>query len=334
MIRVYLELSQESRELAVAEAVAASEAMGGLIDSDGPAIPGLWGSSLLGEEAAQELASRLALTHRSLALRATADERNSWLIRAGEEGGTARVRRLGSPSGAADVGVLDAGRRFVEGGGHIDLRRPVHRLWLATGGAGEECLLEELAGPAQGSLEARRMPRLPFQRPVSLPPRLGRVAANLARVRRGDRVLDPFVGTGALLAEAGLLGARPYAIDRDDRMVRGALANFAHLGLAAESMVVGDAGTVEFPGESPRFSSILTDPPYGRSSSTGGEESSNLVARILPRWAQRVESGGRVVVVLPSHAPPLTALGRLETAVRLRVHRSLTREFRVYRVES
>jgi putative methyltransferase (TIGR01177 family) len=332
--RAYLELSQESSDLARAEAAAASEALGGAPATDGPNFSGLWEVTLPDERAARSLAARLALMHRCLVLRAPSDDRNSWLQRAGANGGSARVRRLGSPSGTGDPAILDAGRRFVDGGGRIDLRQPDRRFWLGRDTDGEDWLLEELEGSSRSALEARRMPSLPFQRPVSLPPRLGRVAANLARIRMGDRVLDPFAGTGALLAEAGVLGARLYAIDRDDRMVRGMLANLAYLGLAAESVVAGDAGAVELPDEPSKFAAILTDPPYGRSSSTGGEPASELVARVLPRWARRVEPGGRVVVVVPSGAPPLDGIGRLVTALRLRVHRSLTREFRVYRVES
>ena len=176
----------------------------------------------------------------------------------------------------------------------------------------------------------RRMPLLPFQRPVSLPPKLARAAANLARIHPGDRVLDPFLGTGALLAEAGLLGARIYGIDRDPEMVRGALRNLEHLGAPAESLIVGDAGDSEFEPATMRFEAILTDPPYGRSSATGGEAVDRLVERVLGHWSSRLVLGARIVVIVPAGAPPCLPAWELRVAVAVRAHRSLTREFRVY----
>ncbi|MGA8302079.1 MAG: DNA methyltransferase, partial [Thermoplasmata archaeon] len=244
---------------------------------------------------------------------------------------SAAVRRLGSPSsGAADDAVLRAGRAFKSGGGTIDLDHPDRRFWLARGADGTDRLFEEVAAVDRRSASARRMPTLPFQRPVSLPPRLARAAANLARVRSGDRIVDPFVGTGALLAEAGLLGARLYGIDRDAEMVRGALRNFTHLGVTAEELVVGDAGEAEFGGSPVPFDAVLTDPPYGRGSSTGGEGSAEVVDRVLPRWAARVRPGGRLVVIVPAPVEDPGPEWHSVVTVPVRVHRSLTREFQVY----
>jgi tRNA (guanine10-N2)-dimethyltransferase len=143
-------------------------------------------------------------------------------------------------------------------------------------------------------------------------------------------VLDPFLGTGALLAEAGLLGARLYGVDRDPEMVRGALRNLAHLGVAAEELLVGDAAEVDFDDPHVRFDAVLTDAPYGRSSSTGGEPVNRLIQHVVPRWARRLTRGGRVVLIVPKGSPEIPGIGRLAGSPSLRVHRSLTREFRVY----
>jgi tRNA (guanine10-N2)-dimethyltransferase len=156
------------------------------------------------------------------------------------------------------------------------------------------------------------------------------VAANLARVRTGDRVVDPFVGTGALLLEAALLGARVTGVDRDDEMVRGALRNFAQVGRPADAFTVGDAADA-FPAPGGvGWDAVLTDPPYGRASGSGGEPPSELLRRVLPRWAERVRAGGAVVVVVPGGDDPLGEEWVRTVGVPDRVHRSLTREFRVY----
>ena len=332
MIRVYVELSGESEALAAAESIAASEALGGSRGANAAAaVSDLVPVDLPNEDAAVALASRLALARRCLLLRSEPPEIGPVLRAAGSTGDSAAVRRLGSPSsGQQDPAVLEAGRAFKAGGGRIDLNAPDHRYWLAPGADRADRLFEEVATVDRRSASSRRMPALPFQRPVSLPPRLARAAANLARVRPGDRVVDPFVGTGALLAEAGLLGARLYGVDRDAEMVRGALRNLAHLGVGAEQLVVGDAGDAEFPGEGAPFDAVLTDPPYGRASTTGGEGSAAVVDRVLPRWAARVRPGGRVVVIVPAAIRDFGPEWRSVARIPVRVHRSLTREFRVY----
>jgi tRNA (guanine10-N2)-dimethyltransferase len=226
--------------------------------------------------------------------------------------------------------VLGAVRIWKGAGGRIDLEQPDCRFWLVADAAGSDRWLEEVGGVDRRAFTARRISTLPFQRPVGLAPRLARAAANLARVTSGSCVIDPFLGTGALLAEAALLGARVVGIDRDPRMVQGALQNFAHLGVEAEELVVGDSGEVELRGSEGPFDAVLSDLPYGRASGTGGEEAAHLAHRVIPRWAERVRPGGRVVLVVAGGEDPLSAPWQRVVSVPVRVHRSLTREFRVY----
>ena len=330
MTLLWVEISGESPELARAEAVAAAEALGGRSNgADHPVpLPGLVAVEIPAASSVADYAARLALAHRVLVPWDPAVDPMLALRDEGRSGQRAVVRRLGSNRGGdSDAGVRAAGGAFKDGGGRIDLERPERRFWLV--GPDPSPLAEE-APVDRRAVEARRMPRLPFQRPVSLPPRLARAAANLARARPGRAVLDPFVGTGALLAEAGLLGARLYGIDRDPAMVRGALRNLAHFHLEAAALLEGDAGEVEFSDPDLPFDAILSDPPYGRSSGTGGEAARALVDRVVPRWSERVAAGGRVVLVLPGGDPALDAPWVERLRVPVRVHRSLTREFRVY----
>ena len=53
-----------------------------------------------------------------------------------------------------------------------------------------------------------------------LPPKLAQTMLNLAQVAPGDRVLDPFCGTGVVLQEAALMFAEVYGTDVSERMVR------------------------------------------------------------------------------------------------------------------
>jgi len=331
MTIVWVEISGEAPELARAEAVSAARVAGGRGATAEVALPPLLSLELPEGSDPGAFASRLALAHRVLVLLEPSFDPPAALARAGRSGRSAVIRRLGRPrSGGEDPSVLAGGAAYKRGGGTIDLDAPERRFWLVRLSEGSDRVFEEVAGVDRRATERRRMPTLPFQRPVSLPPKLARAAANLAGARPGARILDPFVGTGALLAEAGLLGAHLYGIDRDPTMVRGALRNLAHLGLEADELVAGDAGAVDFARPGVELDGILTDPPYGRSSGTGGEEASELVARVLPRWASRVRPEGRIVLIVPGGPTPLESPWQETARIPVRVHRSLTREFRVY----
>jgi len=331
MIRGFVELSQESLELAAAEAISAAEALGGRGIPGERTVPVLAPVELPDRSALAALADRLALARRCLVSLPAPDGLVAAARRAGHQGGSAAFRRIGRPSGGdADEEVLACGRAFKLGGGTINLDHPSRRFWLANPPELPEQLLEEVATIDRSAPTRRRMPLLPFRRPVSLPPRLARAAVNLARVVPGERILDPFLGTGALLAEAGLVGGRLYGIDRDSAMVRGALQNFAHLGVAAEELVVGDARVVEFSEPSTRFSAVVTDTPYGRSSSTGGSTAAVLIEEVMGRWSERLTRDGRLLVIAPAGFAVHDVPGVLRFRVAVRVHRSLTREFCLY----
>jgi tRNA (guanine10-N2)-dimethyltransferase len=62
-----------------------------------------------------------------------------------------------------------------------------------------------------------------------LPPKLAQIMLNLAKVQPGERVLDPFCGTGVVLQEAMLMGCQVYGADISDRMVRFTRDNLAWL---------------------------------------------------------------------------------------------------------
>jgi tRNA G10 N-methylase Trm11 len=51
---------------------------------------------------------------------------------------------------------------------------------------------------------------------------------------------------------------------------------------------------------------------------------------VLPRWADRVRPGGRVVVIVPGPIAPPGPEWTSVVRASVRVHRSLTREFRVF----
>lgn len=71
----------------------------------------------------------------------------------------------------------------------------------------------------------------PFRDTASglLPPQLARILVNLARSAEEPRILDPFCGTGGILAEAYLLGQAVVGVDKDFETVRHARDNLKWL---------------------------------------------------------------------------------------------------------
>ncbi|MCI4336328.1 MAG: methyltransferase domain-containing protein [Thermoplasmata archaeon] len=334
MTHYCVEPSGESLPLATAETEGAAEALGGSRTDDPRSRPpgNLLSVELDDDDRAARLAERLALAWRVLRPwpEDTAGEIATRFRSEGASGRPAALRPMGSPRTPIGTGLAgEWALGYREGGGIIDLELPQRRFYVAPVDATRWWVAEEVAAVDRRAYSLRRLPQLPYRRPVSLPPRLGRVLVNLARVRPGDRVVDPFVGTGALLVEAALLGAKVTGIDRDPEMVRGAIRNFGHLRLEFERVEVADAETA--PSGATPWDAVVTDPPYGRASGSGGEDAGDVIRRVLPHWAERVRPGGYIALAVPQ---PLDVLGEgweLVAQVPDRVHRSLTREFRAYR---
>jgi tRNA (guanine10-N2)-dimethyltransferase len=330
--RFLVELSGEAPVLARAELAGAVEALGGGRGSPGVTPVALVPVELPDDRSPGELADRLALARRVLVDRDDGEER--WVKNGLPSGTTGAFRTLGHPSGvpAESPRLRRAVSAFKRAGGRLDLAHPDRQYWIVLEGEHER-LLEEVATIDRASYRRRRMPRLPYQRPIALDPRLARAAMNLARIRPGETVLDPFLGTGALLAEAGLLGARTYGIDRSEEMVKGALRNLSFLGVPPQAVAVDDGGAVPSGFPSHSGDAVVTDPPYGRSSSPGGESPDAVRRRVLAKYAERMPIGARAVVIAPFGSPPLDPPWQRTEAIAVRVHRSLTREFSCYRRE-
>ncbi|HZY71195.1 MAG TPA: RsmD family RNA methyltransferase [Thermoplasmata archaeon] len=328
--RYWVELSGENLGLGRAEATAVAGLLGGGAVEDNGVSTNLAMFDLPSKDVATELARRLALARRVIE-EWPSDRVAERLRQAGRDGRSAVVRRLGHGS-APTRGALELAlfRAYIEGGGRVDLASPERTFWVRLDEAGLRWG-EEVAATDRRTLERRRLPKLPFRRPVALPPRLGRATVNLARVRSGDRVVDPFLGTGALLAEACVLGASGVGVDSDAEMVRGAARNLEALHVAADELVVDDAAKAASRYPDGSFDALVTDPPYGRASTTGGESPAELTYRALTAWAPKISARGRIAVVVPVGTEWNPVGWVLEHSVRDRVHASLTREFRAYR---
>jgi len=176
----------------------------------------------------------------------------------------------------------------------------------------------------------RNPQKRPFFHPTAMPPKLARCMVNFAQPKRGDLVLDPFCGTASMLIEAGLIGCKVLGLDVQPSMVGGSLQNLMHFGVEPEGLIVADARQVPV-GE---IDCIVTDPPYGRSATTLGETTGQIVESFLSTVDEFLPKERRVCMA----APKSVELGEMGKSLGLRheeshlvyVHRSLTREIAVF----
>ena len=180
--------------------------------------------------------------------------------------------------------------------------------------------------------ERRKAHHRPFFRPISLHPRFSRALVNLTKARR--EILDPFMGAGGILMEAGLLGLKVYGVDIKPEMVEGAETNLRHYGVKDYELKLGDATRLEelFPNK--RFEAIATDPPYGTSATLAGRKRDELYRRALESMYHVLKEGGRLAIAFPAdfdgEAEGQKAGFRLVGKYYQRVHKSLDRWFYVF----
>jgi len=214
--------------------------------------------------------------------------------------------------------------------GKVDLETPELEIRLLLA---DQAHVGALLGEVdRKALEARHVKHRAHFAPVSIHPRYARALVNLARIHAGDRVADPFCGTGGQVLEAALVGASVYASDLDARMVEGTRQTVARFGgrLAdAQAHDVGDLAA--FTGGA--LDAVVADPPYGRSSTTNREDIARLYERFFDAAHAALKPGGRLAYITasPELRDAAAARGfRLLGSHDQRVHRSMTRHWAVY----
>ena len=113
----------------------------------------------------------------------------------------------------------------------------------------------------------------PFFYPGSMSPKLARCMVNLSRVKKGDLLLDPFCGTGGILIEAGLIGCKVVGSDIYWKMKNGTAINLEFCGIKDYKTFNLDVRELKMYEE---VASVVTDPPYGISTSTGNIDGDDI----------------------------------------------------------
>jgi len=224
------------------------------------------------------------------------------------------------------IGAIIVGKGI---GKRVDLRRP-DKIFIGILTSGRFLFGLKLAEiPAKPFVE-RRPRKRPFFHPSAMQAKLARCMVNLAQPKTGDLVLDPFCGTGTMLIEAALIGCQVLGLDVQRRMARGTRRNMIHFGIKPDGLIVADARSIPIV----RVDCIVTDPPYGTSSTTLKRTTKQIIEEVLKDVYSLLKKGRIICMAAPRKidiAKVGTTLGykHLESHF-VYVHRSLTREIAVF----
>ncbi len=270
-----------------------------------------------------EVGRRLGLTHRVLDHSFVFDDFESCEVEIPEGSVAVDTRRVGGMDGDS-VRV----RREVGGwlGNEIDLDDPDHVVLVLISDryySGRVAFVVD-----KGRFKERKVKNREFFSPISLEPWYARALVNLGRVKEGCNVHDPFCGTGGILLEAGLMGLEVSGGDVDSRMVEGCRKNLRQFSVDGE-VVEGDVSDTIPDG----VDSVVTDPPYGRASSTGGEDVVEVYRRLFESCSEKLNEGGYLSTIFPERE--FVEMGEeyleLVESYESQVHGSLKRIFCVFK---
>ncbi|MCU0798449.1 MAG: RsmD family RNA methyltransferase [Candidatus Thermoplasmatota archaeon] len=337
----FLYLSGENPPLARAELLSAYRALG----AKGEPVEFQDRIALIEQKPSPELVDRLGMCHFAGVLERTCPPEMERVMAAVE--GTiemldpelslaplVRMPRGILPFTAEELfnGIAEA----IGGAGRkLRLRSPDSKVFVVV--AKEAFVGHTTHSSSRSELMSRRGSNLAFSRPVMMDPRVSRSMVNLLGLPVGSSILDPFMGPGGLIMEAALLGYECTGIEVDLRVLEGAFKNLDSKGLTERVRAhLGDSRSIRsikaVTANAP-FDGLLTDPPFGRSASSGGSEPGDLLRVVLTSARELLVNGAPVVL----DAPDERMLDRVEgyelsSILKFRVHKSLTRHICVLRV--
>jgi tRNA (guanine10-N2)-dimethyltransferase len=125
--------------------------------------------------------------------------------------------------------------------------------------------------------ERRKVQYRPFFSPISLHPKIARALVNLSNIKTNEKLLDPFCGTGGILLEGGLIGAKVIGSDIKEEMINGCKKTLDFYNISDFRLYCSDIGEIR--NYISKVDAVVTDLPYGKSTTTKGEDIQNLYNR-------------------------------------------------------
>ena len=227
------------------------------------------------------------------------------------------------------------GERIARHGYTVDLKKPARTFVLLF--TVDTCFLcARLWKIDKRQFGDKRPHARPFFLPGVIMPKVARTIVNLSGIRAAELLLDPFCGTGGVLLEGAMVGARVLGADIQRKMVYGARKNMVFFDVPCE-LVMSDATQLPLYAES--IDAVVTDLPYGRASVVAGsgipdeedartEYLARLYKAAIAEIQRVLKPGRRAVLVSNSTSIPALARGMgflLCDEHSYRVHKSMTR---------
>lgn len=174
----------------------------------------------------------------------------------------------------------------------------------------------------------------PFFYPGSMSPKLARCMVNLAHIKENQLLLDPFCGTGGILIEGAMIGAKLIGSDINWKMKNGTLINLKHCSdlnhceitdddYEAHHIDVRELKLYE------KVDAVVTDPPYGISTSTGGSKSKEIFHQFLESIDYNMKENAYLCIAHPHYLDFDSILQDLDFELlerySIKMHKSLTR---------
>lgn len=233
----------------------------------------------------------------------------------------------------ADISTASVERALgdvlVSNGCDIDLEEPVYELRACF--ADDICLLGWAINSVSTAFGSRAPTDRPFFQPGSMAPRDARAYVNLAAgpTLPDATVLDPMVGTGGTLIEAGLIGATVIGSDAQSKMAVGAAQNLDQY-LSTQAWNIFKSDATELPLLNDTVDAVIFDVPYGRQSKIAADRLTDLVTGAL---TEAIRIAPRCVIIADrSYDDIASKVGwTVTTEFEQRVHRSLTRHIHALR---
>ena len=172
----------------------------------------------------------------------------------------------------------------------------------------------------------------PFFYPGSMSPKLARCMVNLSRVTEGQLLLDPFCGTGGILIEAGLIGCKLVGSDIYWKMKNGTAINLDYFGITDYRTFNIDVRELKM---YEKVASVVTDPPYGISTTTGDIEGNDIFKEFFISIYDNMKDDAYLCMASPHYVnlkPIADEVGfEIVEQYGIKMHRSLTRIISVIR---
>jgi tRNA G10 N-methylase Trm11 len=132
-------------------------------------------------------------------------------------------------------------------------------------------------------IEQRDMNKPVRRNELSISPRLAKILINLAEVKSGETLLDPFCGIGVILEEALLQNIHVIGVDKDKKAVSSARENLRWFGFKDEDyrLISDDSSIAKLPF---KVNGIATEPDLGElQKGTPSKEKATSIARGFER---------------------------------------------------